>query len=960
TGRTIQQRIRDIAAEREQRAAAEEAIADRRRRVEVASTFLPPVITPPEPPDPTAERTARLQGIRGRLGPEIDSAAAEFARLEAATVQVKNQIDQLPAGVRTRFIPAIRDAEDELLRLAATDASPEELERATQRVVQLRQEVGRAERAFNAFGGSFRDFADASDIQRAAGRLAALRQQLARATGDTTQAEAAADRYAATLQQAANTQGGFRRLAAEINRVEQSAVNATAAVSGISVRRLNENLNRAGDVGRGAFGNAGLAIQQAAFAVDDFFSVTGGIEQRIRAVGNNISQLGFVIGGTYGLIAGISASVGAQAIAFLIKWANSGRTAEIQTQALNDALARQKSLVEELAQSFASLGDSIARSAFSRSGGEARSFRRELDEIIKKQRELREERSFSLDEGVLRARADVRVSENALSAASTRDAAVTAQRDLAEARRRLAAEEARVRNTPAQTPQQIRDQVAREFSAASARQVNAAIARTAGTGDVGLEQAVIEARRLASQVEDAANARLRGIEDPAAQARILREEQQGAALRGDRRLVAQLEQIIGLLEDPVRRAADRFAVETIEVAQRAAIEIGKSQERISKAIESGEPSAVALQERLDSLTESIDRAQAEIANAQRDFAASAQSPADIAAREERIRLARESIQRDSQDRIVATNQSSVIASIADAFAPIRGLIDQTREASRQSAEEAQRRVLQAPDVTGRPLADLQRERDRAQADFSAAESRLRQLQSQLGFEQSAAARNPEVAGLTARIEAARQASEQATRAASASGRPEDIALALRLESQQAALEQQRAEALRRLTGATQAAIEAEQRLQTQRARQDEFRRAFLEQQQPAGEALRGLELLRGEGGRAFVQAQQGLADLQEAARGLAGTLPDNLVGNLLGSARRRLIEDINPAGISPARERQRQLEDVLGRAAEQASAIARTGDRAGAQQALLNTRDNLIRQQAPLLVGFSDEVANAL
>jgi len=49
-------------------------------------------------------------------------------------------------------------------------------------------------------------------------------------------------------------------------------------------------LRATGDVTRGAFGNASLAIQQATFAVDDFFSVTGGLDQRIRAAGNNISE----------------------------------------------------------------------------------------------------------------------------------------------------------------------------------------------------------------------------------------------------------------------------------------------------------------------------------------------------------------------------------------------------------------------------------------------------------------------------------------------------------------------------------------------------------------------------------------------------------------------------------------------------------------------------------------------
>ncbi|NBW15395.1 MAG: hypothetical protein EBR82_46105, partial [Caulobacteraceae bacterium] len=438
TGRTIQQRIRDIAAEREQRAAAEEAIADRRRRVEVASTFLPPVITPP---DPNAQRTAQLQSISDRLGPDIASSAAEFARLEAATVQVKNQIDQLPAGVRTRFIPAIRDAENALLRLAATDASPDELERATQRVVQLRQEVGRAERAFNAFSGSFRDFADAGDFQRAVGRLTALRQQLANARGDTTRAEDAADRYAAALQRAANTPGGFRRLAAEINQVEQEAIQAAAAVTGISPRRLTENLNRAGDIGRGAFENVGLAVQQATFAVDDFFSVTGDISQRIRAIGNNVSQLGFVLDGTRGLIIGVAASLGAQAVVALIRWANAGVEATDRTRALNDALSRQRTLVDQLAESFRNLGQSITLGAFSGGARDAEEFRRQIEQLRQQQREAQREQAASLDPTVQRERALQAARERELQNATTVGQVVALRREIeqSQARERRAA-----------------------------------------------------------------------------------------------------------------------------------------------------------------------------------------------------------------------------------------------------------------------------------------------------------------------------------------------------------------------------------------------------------------------------------------------------------------------------------------------------------------------------------------
>jgi hypothetical protein len=375
-----------LAAERDQQAAAEEAAADRSRRVEVASAFLPPVITLP---DPTAERTAQLQGISDRLGPDIASSAAEFARLEAATVQVKNQIDQLPAGVRARFIPAIRDAVDELLRLAATDASPEELERATQRVVQLRQEVTRTAQAATQLR-SIGDALEQIGTAEAVGQLSAAARVLAQIGATAGGPAAIAYEQLRQAQQRFIDDGTTGTPAArqEIERLQRALAQAAAASGKISFSRALREIQRGGSIAAKSFNNVGIAAQQAIFIFDDFFSVTGDISQRLRAIGNNISQLGFILGGTEGLFAGVAISLAAQGVAALVRWATSADVAKASTEALNDALRNQQNAVSSLADAYAKLAREIAKAGAT--GFQRRAADRE--DRIRELRQLAQER----------------------------------------------------------------------------------------------------------------------------------------------------------------------------------------------------------------------------------------------------------------------------------------------------------------------------------------------------------------------------------------------------------------------------------------------------------------------------------------------------------------------------------------------------------------------------------------
>ena len=208
----------------------------------------------------------------------------------------------------------------------------------------------------------------------------------------------------------ASTEQGRRAIA----RAREEVVKLAADVLRVRPARLGQQLKRAGDIGRAGFGNLSLGIQQAAFAIDDFFSVTGGLDQRIRAAGNNISQLGFILGGTTGLIAGIAVSIGSQLVASLIRWIQQTDEAEERQKRLaqaisqvNNALERQREIADSVAQSYRSIGEALADAGLSEAGREQRRRDRQVEGIQDQQRERRREIAAGVSTRVSGARAEV-------------------------------------------------------------------------------------------------------------------------------------------------------------------------------------------------------------------------------------------------------------------------------------------------------------------------------------------------------------------------------------------------------------------------------------------------------------------------------------------------------------------------------------------------------------------------
>jgi hypothetical protein len=443
------------------------------------------------------------------------------------------------------------------------------------------------------------------------------------------------------------------------------AVAAAAAAGGVRVGALTRDVARAGDVGRGGFDRFGLALNQAGYAIDDFMSSTGGLEFKLRAVSNNVTQLAFILGGTTGLFVGLGAVIAGQAAVALIKFMNSGRSAEDQTKALNDALAKQKSLVDGLAESHKALADAILRGTTSSSSESERKIVSGQADLRRQSAELSAERKAAADtaplapqsisrmigefleprqrrnefQGVAELRAELNKLEKQLQAATTVGERATIQgriRDTGRAelatRGRLASEQ-----TPDATVVQsaIRGSAASSERASGGRFLGANSQRAFSDITTLGGATLLGINRTRAIQQNAANEGLRGLAEQVptsvqGQIEALRRAQElkrpeqaqadygfvrtSAALDADRE-IARFEAMIQSLQKAMEGGIVDSASKTYAASVDAANSIRAAQEDVADAIKKGVPSALAFQSELDKLASELASADDELKSA---------------------------------------------------------------------------------------------------------------------------------------------------------------------------------------------------------------------------------------------------------------------------------------------------------------------------------------------------------
>ncbi|NDC23942.1 MAG: hypothetical protein EBZ49_07410, partial [Proteobacteria bacterium] len=535
--------------------------------------------------------SAEKQVVTDVFGPAVGSSAQKVDALKSRISSLQASIAALPRPIQSALVPELNKARDAFFNLSKTPTKAE-INQILKLVNGLELSFKRAAAAAK-FGESFASFLRGSAEERYTSKLQAIRQAMA-AIGITAKGPVASaiNDYGTALA-AASSKGKLatQATAAAMDKLLQKIADAAVASGKLSKAQAaafvanvkNAGVGRSGDVSRLGVDKFTLGLQQAGFALDDFFSATGGIDQKIRAISNNISQLGFIVGGTEGLFLALGVTIGAQVALGIQKFVNGGRTAADQTNALNEALARQKSLIEELGQAFESFATALSKGTFSRQAAEARDFEKQIREIAKKQKEQRESRLIDLSPEVQRERAEQKRIDRELEGATDagQRVALIAQREASKKREEAAAKAAVAVPLPAK--EQVLDTVQRtiraneflvggkltafsERAAQARREKAAADVAEADTVD---KQAAVVRERLAERRDVAAK--------PIG---VFNFEQNAEIIRA-REDVAALETLLASLEEQIKANGNALAVSILE----ASIPIAKSLEQTQKLLD---------------------------------------------------------------------------------------------------------------------------------------------------------------------------------------------------------------------------------------------------------------------------------------------------------------------------------------------------------------------------------------
>lgn len=569
---------------------------------------------------------------------------------------------------------------------------------------------------------------------------------------------------------------GFNKVTGAIKKQRDELVKLIAERSkaggavGLSEDRVRAVMDR-NFKSRGSFNVAGmasaqLAMQQGLFAVDDFFSATGGFEYKLRAIGNNITQLGLQLG-TSGLIPGLSATKGlaiglgavlaAQLIPALSRLSMGGKEAEENAKRAADAFRDLAKATEDIRRAAEGISDSIS----GQSSSELARRRAEREKQIDKVREARE-----------------RQNQASLESKTTKGIEIAGEID--ELQKKLA-----TTTSPAK-----RAGVAIEIAAAKRKQEQAlrdgfevsnedVTKSFADTGDPAsdiIDRFVRESARGPNNVEKRKRAReaQKQFEKTIAQPlpRVDLSTMEGRAeaaesLEGRRdalidlrnteglseRAQAAVDKLISDIEDKLARVRARDLSTRVSIDRRIAREAFAVADSISSARRDIDE-AFGDQSSSSAISRELDTVSGVIAMMQRQ-AAESEDPREAAAYAAEIA----NMQAHADELKEAAMQVRTFASALDR---VSQSIDSDVSSLQSRQEEARRKDI----LLGSPESAAQRER--AKQDAEAAEAERRRVQADLDsarerFEQDAMTESPEVANARKKLEEAEEVEARAAR-----------------------------------------------------------------------------------------------------------------------------------------------------------------------------------------------------
>lgn len=339
---------------------------------------------------------------------EITERTAEYLStgITADALKVSNAEQERAIANGTELLKVLSNEETARVRLEG------QIRAATTASRISRQEKAEGIGASFRSGDAFSLDLDDRELNAYLQRLGVLKTTLSGlAKQDTKQASLAIRRFGIAVSKALED-GSIRsrETRAELKRIQNEATRATAAVAKLDAKELGNRLRTAGDVGRRGVDKFSLALNQGAFAIDDFFSATGGLEFKIRAVQNNLTQLGFILDSTRGLFLALGAAIAGQVVIATLKYLNILEDTEkkqealsLRTEVLSSAYENQKKAVDDLADAYERLSGA-AGGALTQNQQDSQQFIKDIEEIRKRQEEARSDLAARTDPAALRAR----------------------------------------------------------------------------------------------------------------------------------------------------------------------------------------------------------------------------------------------------------------------------------------------------------------------------------------------------------------------------------------------------------------------------------------------------------------------------------------------------------------------------------------------------------------------------
>jgi hypothetical protein len=371
------------------------------------------------------------------FGPALGSSRQRLDEIQSRIAALQSGISALPGPLQTKLLPALNKARDAFAALGTSPTAAQIAAAATQ-AQNLEKQLLRAQQAAQ-FRGTFRNFLNEGAASRFRAQLDSVQSQLA-AVGATAGGPVASaiNTFRRALAESAKagtlgTQRTRREMEQYVAAIARATVQTgllTRAQADAFTRSVASAGIRSGDVGRFGVDRLSLGLNQLAFAIDDLFSASGGFEQRLRAVSNNITQLGFLVGGTTGLFIGLGAVLGGQAVLAYQRFINKGVEAQDRVKQLGEAARRQQELVKGLAQAFDQLSEDLAQRGLTEVTRRAEKLADRLQEITKNIAELRRQRLADVDPDVQDARRQQTRLQRRLESAETPGARIAIQAQL--------------------------------------------------------------------------------------------------------------------------------------------------------------------------------------------------------------------------------------------------------------------------------------------------------------------------------------------------------------------------------------------------------------------------------------------------------------------------------------------------------------------------------------------------